>query len=378
VVVLTGFGTVQSAVTCLQGGAAHFLTKPFDNREVSRLVERLGRHALATRLPEEGPHLIAVDPAMRALIEVAERAAASPASVLIEGASGTGKEVVARHVHEQSPRRDLPFLALNTAAVPEALLESELFGHERGAFTGADRRRDGIFAQARGGTVFLDEVASMPAAFQSKLLRVLQERVVRPIGLGQEEPVEFRLIAATNQDLERAVAAGTFREDLYYRLAVVRLRLPGLAQRPRDIEPLAEHFLVRAAATCLPAGQAPPGFSSAARAALRSHPWQGNVRELENAIQRALIVCSGPTVEAHHLDLATTSRPPEHPAQAQETYQTGKQRAIDHFQREFVSRALESAGGNVSRAAERCGLTRAALQRIMRQQGIERADFRAP
>ncbi len=375
VVVLTGFGTVQSAVTCMQGGAAHFLTKPFDNEEVQRLISRLGRFALAARADKTvASEVIACDPAMRAPLEVAIRAAASPVPILIEGPSGTGKEVVARLIHERGPRSALPFLALNTAAVPEALLESELFGHERGAFTGAHRRREGLFERARGGTVFLDELASMPTSFQAKLLRVLQDRRVRPIGAADERAVDFRLISASNKDLERCVRAGTFREDLFYRLAVVRVRLPRLADRPLDIEPLAEHFLAQAAATCLPRQNTPPVLAPEARSALRAHPWPGNVRELENAIQRAVIAAQGPVIRPHHLGLEAPPVTPSPNGEA-ETYQEGKQRAIERFQREFVQRALEAERGNVSRAADRCGLTRAALQRIMRAHGINRRDF---
>jgi DNA-binding NtrC family response regulator len=377
VVILTGYGTVQSAVQCMQGGAAHFLTKPFDNETVVRLVERLGRQVLARREPPptgEAGAMVVCDPRMHAVMELTARVARSPAPVLIEGESGTGKELVARALHGRSERADKPFLAVNTAALPDTLLESELFGHERGAFTGADKAREGLFVQARGGTVFLDEVASMSAPFQGKLLRVLQEKVVRPLGGGSDRPVDFRLVSATNRDLEERIARGEFREDLFYRLGVVRVFVPPLRERPGDIAPLARHFLARAARVSLPAGAPPPRLSDAALQALEAHAWPGNVRELENAVQRAVIVCTGEVLEPWHLGLRSSGWQGRTPAEPLD-YAAGKQRALEEFQREFVHRALEAAGGNVSRAAETCGMTRAALQRIMRQLGIERAAY---
>jgi len=374
VVIVTGYGTIQAAVQCLQAGAEHFLTKPFDNAEVLRLVERIGRQALAQRGPRasEAARLVCEDPAMRRVLELVARAAPSPVPVLIEGESGSGKELVAREVHVRGANPSGEFLAVNCAALPDTLLESELFGHRRGAFTGADRDYDGLFARAKGGTVFLDEVASMSPQFQGKLLRVLQEKVVRPLGSARDIQAEFRLVSASNRDLETLVGEGTFREDLFYRIGVVRVRVPALRERPLDLEPLARHFLARASATCLGASATPPDFSEGAWAAIRAHSWPGNVRELENAIQRAVIVCAGPRIAAHDLGLGEqesggTAVPLD--------YEKAKQGAIQRFQREFLQRALEGAGGNVSRAAGQCGLTRAAFQRIMRELGIERESF---
>ena len=378
VIVVTGFGTIQGAVACIQAGAAHFMTKPFDNNEVRRLVTRLGRSVLAARsaAPVRVGSIVAEDPAMLRVLSLVERAARTRVPVLIEGASGTGKELVARGLHDLGPAKDKPFMAVNTGALSESLLESELFGHARGAFTGADQAKEGLFAQARGGTVFLDEVSSMPPAFQSKLLRVLQEHKVRPVGGGKEQPVEFRLVAASNRDLGAMVRAGEFREDLLYRLAVLRIELPPLSQRAGDIEPLARHFLRACARDCLDAGAPVPELGADALAALRAHRWPGNVRELQNAIQRAVIVCGGPRIAAHPLGLEPASPPAPAPAAGNEAnYQQEKQVAIERFQREFVHRALETSDGNISRAAAQCGLTRAALQRIMRQLGIDRQDF---
>lgn len=378
VVIITGFGTIQTAVTCLQQGAEHFMTKPFDNAEVLRLVERLGRQVLAGRVPPDGskvdPRLVCEDPAMQRMLELVARAAPSPVPILIEGESGTGKELVAREIHAGSRSPASLFLAVNCAALPDTLLESELFGHRRGAFTGAERDYEGLFARAKGGTVFLDEVASMSAPFQGKLLRVLQEKVVRPLGSARDVQVEFRLVSASNRDLEAMIGKGEFREDLFYRLGVVRVRVPPLRERPRDLEPLALHFLARAAATCIGEGGPPPRLSDEALAALKAHPWPGNVRELENAIQRAVIVCAGPSIQPHHLGLGERDAAPDASAGTL-AYDHAKQRAIERFQREFIERALEGSGGNVSRAAEQCGLTRAAFQRIMRDLGIDRGSF---
>jgi len=380
VVILTGYGTIRAAVQGMQDGAAHFLTKPFDNDEVLRLLERLGRQVLATRRASEsgveiaGRTMIAEDPRMRTVLEMIRRVAPTPVSALIEGESGTGKELVARAIHDGSAVRDKPFLAVNAAALPDTLLESELFGHERGAFTGADKARDGVFARAQGGTVFLDEVSSMSASFQGKLLRVLQERVVRPLGGSKDIPVDFRLISATNRDLEAMFVSGDFRDDLFYRLGVVRIHVPPLRERPADVSLLAHHFLENAARVSLGPDAATPRLSPEAEQLLAAHRWKGNVRELENAMQRAVITCTGDSVEPWHLGLDGGDRWHRAP-EPDLDYRAGKQRAVDEFQREFVQRALEKAGGNVSRAAGACGLTRAALQRILRQHGIERTDF---
>ncbi len=379
VVILTGFGTIQSAVSCLQEGAAHFMCKPFDNKEVISLVSRLGRQILASRHSQGGgadsAELVAVDPAMVRVMQLVDRVSGSPVPVLIEGESGTGKEVIARAIHKRSSVASKPFLAVNAAALPDTLLESELFGHVRGSFTGADRDRKGIFREAEGGTVFLDEVSSMSASFQGKLLRVLQEKVVRPLGVSRDIPVDFRLIAATNRDLEQLAREGIFREDLFYRLGVVRVHLPRLVDRPGDIETLAHRFLREASATCLGPDALVPKLTQSASSALAAHPWPGNVRELRNAIQRAVIVCREGKVAAHHLGLTADSWSAE-PAGAELPYAESKQRAVEIFQRDFVRRALEGSGGNISQAAECCGLTRAAFQRIMRQLGIERSTFR--
>ncbi|MBL7007393.1 MAG: sigma-54-dependent Fis family transcriptional regulator [Planctomycetes bacterium] len=381
VAILTGYGTVQTAVQCLQEGAAHFLTKPFDNEEILRLVRRLGCQILARRSADgggPGATLVAEDPGMKRVLELVRRAAPSPMPVLIEGESGTGKELVARAVHAASQVAELPFLAVNCAALSDTLLESELFGHVRGAFTGADRDRRGLFAEAGGGTVFLDEVASMSPAFQGKLLRVLQEKVVRPVGGSRDLPVRFRLVAATNRDLQEQVSRGAFREDLYYRLQVVRIHIPPLRERPQDILPLAASFIARAAELCRISLGELPVLGADAERALLAYSWPGNVRELENAVQRAVVVCVDGAVRPYHLGIGggAWGEPTAGEGQAG-SYSEAKQRALVQFQREFVERALERTRGNVSQAAEACGLTRAAFQKILRQLGVDRTDFLA-
>jgi len=376
VVILTGFGTIQAAVWCMQHGASHFLTKPFDNREILTLVTRLGRRLLWTSRGQELDYadgIVGEHPRMREVLDLVDRVAGAPVPVLIEGETGTGKELIARALHARGPLADRPFLAVNAAALPDTLLESELFGHEKGAFTGADSAHEGLFAQARGGTVLLDEIASMSLAFQGKLLRVLEDKVVRPLGCARDVPVDFRLVAATNRDLVDMIAQGEFRRDLYYRLRVVSILLPPLRERKSDVMHLAEHFLGRAVARCLGPDAPAPKFTSVAVAALEAHDWPGNVRELQNAVQRAVVVCGGVHIFPHHLGIGAprAADVADQPAD----YETGKKQALEHFQREFVERALEATGGNVTKAADRCGLTRAAFQRILRALDIDRTAF---
>ncbi len=391
VVLLTGFGSVQTAVQCLQDGAAHFLTKPFDNQDVLSIIQRLGCQLLARRQPREvGVAMVAEDPATQRMLELVRQVAPRQVPVLVEGESGTGKEVVARALHRWSSVSEGKFLAVNCAAVSDTLLESELFGHVRGSFTGADRDRAGVFAEVQGGTVFLDEVASMSPAFQGKLLRVLQEKVVRPVGSDRDIPVDFRLIAATNRDLEKRVEEGKFREDLYFRLRVVPVFIPPLRERPHDVLPLALHFLLRESQVCLGPDAQPPEFAAETIQRMSSHSWPGNVRELENCIMRAMIVCGGERILAHHLGLderrwrAADDHPGDVPLGkavgsaaevGSDDYAEAKRQTVERFQREFVERALQNSQGNVSQAAIDCGLTRAAFQKILRQLGVDRGSF---
>jgi len=383
VVLITGFGTIELAVEAMRRGAVHFITKPFDNDEVLKTIARYGQEAViherTSQLkppPGEGaPLIIAEDPRLKAVLELVRKVAPTPMSVLIQGESGSGKELIARAIHEQSAMRERPFLAVNSAALPDTLLESELFGHRKGAFTGADRDRRGIFSLADGGTVFLDEIALMSPAFQGKLLRVLQEKTVVPLGTTTAEPVEFRLVAATSRDLIRQIKDGEFREDLLYRLRVVTVDLPPLRERPEDIIPLATHFLAKYSGQIAAHGERPPFLSAAAIAELKSYNWKGNVRELENCIQRALVLMQGDEILPEHLGLGEDEGPWSTLNLEGLSYEVGKQEALQAFQRRFIERALAKTGGNVTHAADKCGLTRAAFQRIMRSLDLDRNQF---
>jgi DNA-binding NtrC family response regulator len=383
VVLITGFGTIEMAVSAMHRGAAHFITKPFENAQVRDAIVRFGRQCLidsqirANRAEEASAGtqvFISADPRMQPVLARISQVAPTGMSVLIQGESGTGKELVARAIHAQSSIASKPFLALNTAALPDSLLESELFGHVRGAFTGAVRDRKGIFENAAGGTVFLDEVGLMSLPFQGKLLRVLQEKTVVPLGTSTPVPVDFRLITATAQALEERIAERAFREDLYYRLNVVGIEVPPLRERPEDVSALATHFVAKYADHVPALRSRAISLSSEALAALRTHEWPGNVRELENCIQRALVATEGSTLLPEHLGLGL-----EYVAAADRElpYEEAKLRAVRNFQREYVVRALERAQGNVTSAAEACGMTRAALQRILKALDIDRKAFAA-
>ncbi|BCG25737.1 sigma-54-dependent Fis family transcriptional regulator [Pseudomonas tohonis] len=297
VLLMTAYGAVERAVDAIRQGAADYLVKPFEPRALLELVER---HALGRASAGEGEGPVAQEPASLQLLELAARVARSDSTVLISGESGTGKEVLARYIHQQSPRANKPFIAINCAAIPDNMLEATLFGHEKGAFTGAIAAQPGKFELADGGTILLDEISEMPLGLQAKLLRVLQEREVERVGARKPIELDIRVLATTNRDLAGEVAAGRFREDLYYRLSVFPLAWRALRERPADILPLAERLLGKHVKKM---NHAPVRFSAEARQALVSHPWPGNVRELDNAIQRALILQQGGLIQPHDLCL---------------------------------------------------------------------------
>jgi two-component system response regulator FlrC len=299
VILLTAYGTVQGAVEAMRDGASDYLQKPFASESLLGLARRYVPEA-----PGDSGDPVAADAASLRLLQLAARVAASDATVLITGESGTGKEVLARYVHRRSRRSAGPFVAINCAAIPESMLEAVLFGHERGAFTGAHLSRAGKFELAQGGTLLLDEVSEMDLALQAKLLRVLQEREVERIGGSQTIRLDVRVIATSNRQLRDEVAAGRFREDLFYRLNVVPLRIAPLRDRPGDILPLVERALRRWSS-----GGQPPELDDGARAALQSHAWPGNVRELENLVQRALVLAGGRRLEAADLAFEGPGRP---------------------------------------------------------------------
>jgi DNA-binding NtrC family response regulator len=299
VVVITAFGSMETAIAAIRAGAYDFLTKPFEVEQLVIILERaLGHRQLKQEVKRL--RLAAADsvrfgdilgdsPPVRVMCDLIERAAASDATVLITGESGTGKDLVARALHARGPRRDRPFVAINCAAVTESLLESELFGHKRGAFTDARENRPGLLVQAQGGSVFLDEIGDMPLPMQAKLLRAIESRTVRPVGSDTEIPVDVRFLAATNRDLETDSDEGRFRRDLFFRINVIQIGVPPLRARGNDILLLAQHFLERAAAR---SGKAVGGFSPTAAERLLSYPWPGNVRELQNAVERAVALCA--------------------------------------------------------------------------------------
>ncbi|ARS49518.1 Fis family transcriptional regulator [Ectopseudomonas mendocina] len=297
VLLMTAFGAVERAVDAIRQGAADYLVKPFEPRT---LLELVARHALG-KLPagdRDGP--VALEPASVQLLELAARVAQSDSTVMITGESGTGKEVLARYIHQQSPRSSGPFIAINCAAIPDNMLEATLFGHEKGAFTGAVTSQPGKFELADGGTILLDEISEMPLGLQAKLLRVLQEREVERVGARKPITLDIRVLATSNRDLASEVAAGRFREDLYYRLSVFPLAWRPLRERPADILPLAERLLAKHVKKM---NQAPVRLSESAARSLVQHPWPGNVRELDNAIQRALILQQGGVIQAQDLCL---------------------------------------------------------------------------
>ena len=350
VVVLTAHGTVGSAVEAMKAGAFDYLTKPLSSPAELRLVaaralerRRLKEHRLSQESAESAGEFVAEDPAMRSVVALLAKVARTQATVLLQGESGTGKEVAARYVHAHSARADGPFVAVNCAAVSPQLIESEMFGHEKGAFTGAAERRRGRFELADGGTLFLDEIAELHAGLQAKLLRVLQERSFERVGGSRTIEVDVRLVAATNRDLAAGIESGAFREDLYHRLAVFPVRLPPLRERPGDVLPLAGHLLGRIGREL---GRADLKLEAGAAAALRAHGWPGNVRELSNALERAAIVADGPQIGA--ADLALAPQAPPGPAELTGT--------LEDLEREAIRQALAATGGHRKRAAERLGI----------------------
>jgi DNA-binding NtrC family response regulator len=365
VVMMTAYGTVEDAVGAMKGGAREFLTKPFSPQEVLHVVRALLDESDARPLgagddaagpPASAPSgatpscarpIVSSSPAMARVLQVAEAVAGSRAAVLIAGESGTGKELLARHIHAVGPRRQQPFVAVNCAALPRELLESELFGHERGAFTGAIGRKLGKFELANRGTILLDEISEMEPVLQAKLLRVLQEHEVDRLGGSRPVPIDARVIATTNRNLRDMVAAGTFRRDLYYRLHVVPLTLPALRERGDEVEALLEHFVARFA------GGRELAFEPQARARLRAYSWPGNVRELEHVVERAVLLAPGPVIRSADLQLD------EEPAAAApvESRAPLAGRTVHEVERQLIFETLERTNNNRSHAARMLGIS---------------------
>jgi len=380
VIMMTAFATVETAVEAVKAGAYDYLTKPFENIDVlslavGRAVEkktlrdrtRVLEEALVARSTFE--ELVGQSPRMRAVFDVVETVAFSAATVLIQGESGTGKELVARAIHFRSPRKDKPFVAVNCSALTETLLESELFGHVKGSFTGATTNKKGLFEAADGGTIFLDEIGDVTPAMQVRLLRVLQESEVRRVGANENIKVDVRVIAATNVDLAQARAQGRFREDLFYRLNVITIDLPPLRERPEDIPLLAQHFLARFRQK---SGKHITGISAEASEALACARWKGNVRELENAIERAVVMAPGPIIELEDLPPEVRkqtrgSADVEPSSLAHLPYAQAKKLAMRAFERRYLSALLERSGNNLSEAARAAGVDRSNFRRLLKQ-----------
>lgn len=384
VVIMTSFGGSEQTIVAMKSGAYDYITKPFDADDLLRMAARAVEMSRLSREVERlraqvGPlsdddqtGLIGRHPVMREVFKVIGKVAPSDATVLITGESGTGKELVAQAIHRHSPRGHHPLVSVNCGAIPEGLLESELFGHERGAFTGAVQTKPGRLELAEGGTVFLDEIGDLPAALQVKLLRVLQERTFERLGGQTPVHVDFRLLAATNRDLRHLVASGRFREDLFYRLNVVQVELPPLRARRSDIPELAEHFL-RRYRTDNPTG--PAGFSDDAMRALLMHEYPGNVRELDHLIQRAVVMAQGPLITQQDLSaLVGGATPSEAEPQLQELLTLPLEQATRGLERILITRALVRSHGNKAEAARLLGMHRQHLYTKLKELGIENDD----
>ena len=385
VIVLTAFATIETAVEATQKGAFDYITKPFRQERILLTVDKAMqwqamvqenlalREALAQK--EGFASLIGASPLMRSIFERIRQVAPTMGTVLITGPSGTGKELVARAMHQHSPRHPNKLVTVNCTAIPPDVLESELFGHVKGAFTGAWKEKKGLVEEAHEGTLFLDEIGDLSPHLQTKLLRLLQEGEFKPVGSTITQKADLRFIAATNHDLKTDIREKRFREDLYYRLNVIHFELPALRERKEDIALLSRHFLSKYATL----NQKPlRDISPAAMQVLMSYDFPGNVRELENIIERGVIFCRTDTlsVEDLQVDSAAGFAAEPAPEAADLPFREAKDRAIHHFHRAYIRRVLEQYSGNISRAAEAAGIQRQYLHRLMREAGIEATDFK--
>jgi DNA-binding NtrC family response regulator len=369
---ITAFGSIENAVQSMKLGARDFITKPFGNQELLHVVARTLENRILRQEVKQLrgelarhyglPNLIAADPKMRAVLDMVEQVADTSATVLLMGESGTGKDLLARAIHFSSSRREGPFIPLNCAAIPENLIESELFGYAKGAFTDARQSKLGLFVAARGGTMFLDEIGEMPLALQSRLLRVLEDRKVRPLGATEETAVDVRIVAATNADLDKAIEAGRFRSDLYYRLSTVTIAVPPLRERPADVPLLIKHFLTRVSAE---AGRPVLEIDSDAMTRLLRYAWPGNARELQNAIQRGVILCRNDVITIKDLPPKVAGQdlsPTQMLAEA-----VDKRMSLDRLEQAYVHAVLDSVNGNKTEAANILRIDRKTLYRKLEE-----------
>lgn len=375
IVVLTAYSSIPSAVEALKSGAFDYLTKPVDFDAFKLVIERALEH---TRLKEENsalrqqiarlhtPEIVGGGRAMKRLLEMIALVAPSDATVLITGESGTGKGLIARAIHTNSPRSGKPLVEVNCAAIPETLIESELFGHEKGAFTGADRQRQGRFSQADGGTLFLDEIGELPLPLQAKLLRVLQEGEIQRVGSDASLSVDVRIVAATNRDPERMVADGKFRQDLFYRLNVVTVEAPALRERPEDIPALAQHFLKHFAKKNR---RGVKGITPQAMDLLLKYSWPGNVRELENVMERSVILNQGDYVTVEELPLVIQKEVGGTGGECLALETAGSEMTLEDVERQVILKSLKETAGNKSETARRLGITRRTLQLKLKKYG---------
>ena len=381
-IMLTGDRSAQTATECMRAGAFYYLTKPFEPFQLSSMVQSAARYSqmrkkLDTVESGNDQVLVGASASMRKLRASLDRLGEQDVPILIQGESGTGKELVARALHERGARRRKRFVALNCGAIPESLIDSELFGHVKGSFTGATTDRAGVFVEADGGTLFLDEIGDMPLAVQARLLRVLQESEVRPVGGSNVRKVDVRVIAASHVDLTAAVEQGRFRQDLYYRLNVVVVRVPPLRERLDDLPLLAAHFIRKHG------GEKPPSLSPDALEAMATYPWPGNVRELENAVLHAIALHHGDVIGAESLPSAIVGRKASSSSLSVsiddgelEPLTEAKRRASAAFEKRYLVKVMEKAKGSVSEAARLAGLDRTNFRRLLQRHGIDAATFK--
>ncbi|MCS6286233.1 MAG: sigma-54-dependent Fis family transcriptional regulator [Nitrospira sp.] len=390
VVLMTAYATVQTAVASMRYGALDYVLKPYTSQNLEAVAKRAfepAGPASAPALSWDGPDEPAVfadsgsssaisrilgrSQAIQEVKDLIKKVARTDANILIYGESGTGKELVARAIHDESERTRQPFIPLDCVAMPDTLLESELFGHEKGAFTGAHAAKAGLFEVAHRGTVFLDEVSGMSQTLQSRLLRVLQERHVRRVGGTRYADIDVRVIAASNRDLEEACRKGEFREDLYYRLNVIPILLPPLRERDGDVQVLAQEFLTRFRGRGSAGSDAQPSFDPAALACLKAHPWPGNVRELQNVIERVAALADGPTIRVEHLPERIRAARIEEPASDESaSYKQAKQEVVRSFERSFLLELLKRHDWHMSNAAQEAGVDRKTIERMVKRHGL--------